>query len=72
MVANGRKWSQMVTKYIKLSILLYFKSRKYTIDIYLQTPLIVTCKDIYQSLAHTFDVHLHTHLMTTYMHTYIY
>ena len=62
----------MDTQYIKLIILLYFKSRKYTIDIYLQTLLIVNCKDIYQSLAHTFDVHLHAYLMVTYMHTYIY
>ena len=46
----------MDTQCVKLIILLYFKSRKYTIGIYLQTPLIVTCKDIYQSLAHSSGV----------------
>ena len=71
LIVNGRKWAQMDTKYIKLIILLYLKSRKYTIDIYLQILVIVTCKNIYQSLAHTFDVHLHAYLMVTYMHTCI-
>ena len=66
MVANGRKWSQMGAKDIKLTVLLYLQALTYPIDMYFHIFLIVTCTRICWPLARIFDSQLDTML-----HTYL-